>query len=1046
MPPINNNQPPPTTTPGQGLDTGTGGFPIDGKRNAYDVGSDVGDELPLPEWSSGQVKVDNAPQDLSDGTKRTLASYLSKTTLGETASSPTSVKNSYPVTHNPSDQPDPVSLKDPAGYPTNPSASSNSTKYVAANTLSSRSDAATSLKMLRGRQLPNGESKVDGHELLRQAAQEKPGRPQNPSAVDGTLPKIETTRLNENSPIKNYSNAVIFNRFNPEGNQYEQTGAGLTAFQFASKYEMGTSTADRDMSYGRLAQIGNALSIRAGLELTSTQEGNNPSGPGADAAALLPGAAQLGISRIDRNTLTAQSVLDDGLFDSIDTDLLTDPAGLSWGTMNNVLDQYAGVSNFGMQLLSVALVVALGVVLALFMKLFSFGGTSEYETVDEQQRLPYGASRYDKQRSSGPGVTEIVKLVTGQVSVWRLLGISPTSVKFEKCLSSGALQFFAIDSQADTASELAATVAVDGLIPASQNPGFYSVMARSFNRSFLLLSDYFVALAKAFGSGAVAGVRQAFSIIDVIRSSRFIKFIDTFGQLGDLKLGSNASTIDDTSKGPGKRFITKIDRAPDRSAGKGRLNNSGLFQSKSAFTALDLLIMPSNIVGLNSKALQIPNYKSNLTEPNYRTISDGRISTETREQLEDILEGEYVPFYIHDVRTNEILSFHAFLTSLTDDYSASYDASEAFGRVEPIKTYKGTARKIGFSFILAASSSDDFDVMWTKINKLTTMVYPQFSEGRKLVSSDGKNALYAPFSQTMTASPMVRVRIGDLIKSNYSKFNLARLFGFFYEDSKISNYTPDNKPPTLTQESAMKKSMVAGNTFRLKTGIKMGNEVEGKLPIPSATEQQTKTDPNLELPDHLVLKIKSVTKGNPINGDDDYYDCVVEVGKDADGPQTQEDINNLNQYLGGTSSTRGIIGRVYNFHASSLEPTTETKNKISALIDSSRPSAGAENSSYKEQVENFMSDEDTADKGNAISKSFRTVGGKGLPGFIESLAFDWYDRVTWTTNEGEGRKAPKMCKVTISFSPFHDITPGLDHKGFNRAPVYPVGPFASRKV
>jgi hypothetical protein len=53
------------------------------------------------------------------------------------------------------------------------------------------------------------------------------------------------------------------------------------------------------------------------------------------------------------------------------------------------------------------------------------------------------------------------------------------------------------------------------------------------------------------------------------------------------------------------------------------------------------------------------------------------------------------------------------------------------------------------------------------------------------------------------------------------------------------------------------------------------------------------------------------------------------------------------------------------------------------------------------------------------------------------LAFDWYDKVTWEIDPG--RTAPKMCKITISFSPVHDITPGIDHLGYNRAPIYGVG-------
>jgi len=74
---------------------------------------------------------------------------------------------------------------------------------------------------------------------------------------------------------------------------------------------------------------------------------------------------------------------------------------------------------------------------------------------------------------------------------------------------------------------------------------------------------------------------------------------------------------------------------------------------------------------------------------------------------------------------------------------------------------------------------------------------------------------------------------------------------------------------------------------------------------------------------------------------------------------------------------------------------------------------------------------------NSIVKSFESSGGKGLAGFIESMAFDWYDRVTWEVDPY--RTAPKLCKVTISFSPIHDISPGIDHLGYNRAPVYPVG-------
>ena len=36
-------------------------------------------------------------------------------------------------------------------------------------------------------------------------------------------------------------------------------------------------------------------------------------------------------------------------------------------------------------------------------------------------------------------------------------------------------------------------------------------------------------------------------------------------------------------------------------------------------------------------------------------------------------------------------------------------------------------------------------------------------------------------------------------------------------------------------------------------------------------------------------------------------------------------------------------------------------------------------------------------------------------------------------------RAPKLVKITFGFAPVHDITPGIDHSGFNTAPIYNVG-------
>jgi hypothetical protein len=75
---------------------------------------------------------------------------------------------------------------------------------------------------------------------------------------------------------------------------------------------------------------------------------------------------------------------------------------------------------------------------------------------------------------------------------------------------------------------------------------------------------------------------------------------------------------------------------------------------------------------------------------------------------------------------------------------------------------------------------------------------------------------------------------------------------------------------------------------------------------------------------------------------------------------------------------------------------------------------------------------------NSIIRSFESTRGRGLAGVIKGLKFDWLTENTpWEINWGS--RAPMVCKVTVTFAPIHDIPPGIDYEGFNRAPIYNVG-------
>ena len=109
----------------------------------------------------------------------------------------------------------------------------------------------------------------------------------------------------------------------------------------------------------------------------------------------------------------------------------------------------------------------------------------------------------------------------------------------------------------------------------------------------------------------------------------------------------------------------------------------------------------------------------------------------------------------------------------------------------------------------------------------------------------------------------------------------------------------------------------------------------------------------------------------------------------------------------------------------------ETEQFKQEYEDSIKNGVGDPVARYSEEVATFMTPAN-----NTIVRSFRSAGGQGLAGFIESMQFDWMAG-TWDTSDG--RKAPQMCKITMSFTPVHDIPPGLSSDGQNRAPIYQLG-------
>jgi len=1054
--------------------TGPGGFDVDGKQYTFDTGLSEaeGGEQGLAQKgvdvSKSYVDDSGKPKDLTTKTKTTLSQYLSKATNGQSEATP--VPNRYPI--DPSYNEIRTTTKD--GLPTiqTPGAPppANSKAFAPApeeytSYTHDYSKITTGLKKGKG-----SANAKDGNDLLSGLPGDTSfiAEPGKMTGVGSQGVKALKGHPDTASIVKPYVSAVLGNnRFAAAGTNAQKPyvdtiNNGAAGFNpvFLKQPRLGVYDKNATgYSAERVAAVGPLLTMRAGKELSAASDGANPNDGGLQAKALLPGVGQIGLTRIEQQVLLASDVLASLTSDELDEVNVISPGALSWGQLNNVNDPFSGTDAVGMLILSTALVAGVELLIdGLSVILGTITPSTKGATKDAQGRYSMGeymASGKQSKGASGGGIGGALTALTS-LNFSALLGIQPTNFPFNRALTTGLNAFFGIpDSKG---GGIGLNQLVGAVTSSADSPGFNVVVCRAIIRSSLTIVDKL----KKIGGNVMNAITQILSLIDTLKSSKIIAACNIFAHLGDAILSNPEDFID---KDSGATSKMNDEENSHNAVAKNRLKGS-LKLAWAANRAPSNLLIPANIfaASLVSKDLGQFNITAGLRKDPYslnetRVVEPadaGRISSQDAYAMEEKLEASYVPFYFHDVRTNEMVSFHAFLASMTDDYTANYDKVDGLGRVEPVRIYKGTERKISMSFYIVATSMLDFDEMYLKINKLVTLVYPQYTRGVQLSDADSKFKFTQPFSQLVGASPLIRLRLGDLIRSNYSLFALGRLFGMgdpdFTLDGKaftggqkinkdvIEQYTKKIQQLFQNPSGDAKFFPTTGWFYPIFSDKGGGVGNDGMtIPTPpnplggsnSGPEFAPQFHPSYtHAPGCFMIKVKKLDPDNP--------NMVIGEVVMNDEPNFLKMYPGVKNYVkrnfdNAERPLYRVIGMTYKFPITCLTPTPQTLDKISPELAGL---AGLQpDSEFGKKLAEFLNINN-----NAIAKSFQDTGGKGLAGFIESMNFDWFDKTTWELEPG--KKAPKMCKVTISFAPIHDITPGLDHNGYNRAPIYPVGSMA----
>jgi len=642
-----------------------------------------------------------------------------------------------------------------------------------------------------------------------------------------------------------------------------------------------------------------------------------------------------------------------------------------------------------------------------------------------------------------------------------------TTYPYFDALERGIDVFF---NFSNTGAESGAVKIINESYSAVKSTGYYNTMLRELLRSS---TDLFMQqlnpvdlklntkmdIDKTPGDANI-GLRitaNTVSFINQLNNSKLLKFMNILAYIGDSVLKGEAN-------GQGEEIVDiNINNISDESNNsdfssfpaigvlhmKSRLNGPGKYSGKLAWgsnTLPSAYLLPQSII---QAAIKHDGNSSRLdgllATCNVEPAEQNRLSQDMVEKYESYLEADYLPFYFHDLRTNEIISFHAFLESLNDNFTVSYNESEGYGRVGKVMTYKNTNRSIGLTFMVVSTNPEDFNEMWVKINKLTAMLYPQWSEGRVLEYENAK--FVQPFSQIPAASPLIRLRIGDLIKSNYNKFSLARLFGlgtsnFIVDSNEISSQQTQRRTTIINEK---KQSLIqvynSNNPNRFTVdqtviGTKNTEEsthdsnhkyIKTALNIPTMNASRN----TFSLGSTLGSSLRTNLNPGLLNNERDYVIINRENVKLKIISTPTETGNNGKYVVRIISPTNGDYTGTFYANAEDLmidmdwitQQATEYANTIVPQTN--------------ENIPNNMNNNNFFNNENPIVKSFESTKGKGLAGFITNFSMNIEQNTIWETGIYNG--APKAVKIEISFEPIHDLNPGLDSDGFNSAPVYKTG-------
>ncbi len=1093
----------------------------------------------------------DANQDISQVAKTTLGDYLGRLTAGEVGNTG---KNTYAIEAdvstpgNIAEYNANLSERDPDASPDD-EVTLGSFIDVVSNASTDGPQAKEAFKSLKHSEYVNGTNpfmgtevkNVDdevGHTVLASTIGVAPlsttvGDPVVPTGADADPSSFPEHQRKISAVLKR-------NRFNPSGDTPFMDGHTKTNYGYTVQKKMGEydTTADPVLS-SKLKKVG--------IELIINATGHTGLDANDFSLAALPTLAQFtGFNIIEEDDMRPQNTTSGVDVTKNRSNLLNNSNNRkSYGQLNSKIEPFDGPLPIGMVVNTISGMLS---VMAFTATVSALTGGFSPSAMDPARA---GAVPYQAPHKLRKGRHAAKNEAVGNMFL-ELFGIPKTDHYWTLCTFRGILAFYGMPTAPTAPISPDPVSIIASCFNIAMAPGYYNVVTRNVVRDTEQIAQAMSDFADdSWPPDPAAILMGIFKCIEAVVNSSTYRFIMAMtalgnqvlnGELGHPNLSAtsdrNVNLLGDSSNTRHKKSRLASAGVADTKIKVGRNQKNSLawrhasapsryILPKEFLSALDIgsalgldaaMAMTSKIIGYKDGRPMFQAIPASDRNPNKSNLGNGssefdigdvngavrgRLPKEYVEWIENQLDSEYMPFYFHDLRTNEIISFHAFLNDLSDGFSTDYSSMSGYGRADDVMIYNKTSRNISLNFTVAATSTEDLDIMYFNINKLVSMMYPQYSRGRTVVHGTGRAAskFVQPFSQIPTASPMIRLRFGDILKSNYSKFNIARLFGLGQTDDAFNITLMEGVDSTTMDDwEELREAAIEEVGFReLKEEMDPGggNDVQAALNaniVAAGGTAATSDDdfgyvtPARVLLDPAILywprdssgrqaRENDEDRGNVGNALDLFsygsfspevtiiaraatagsatpnsFSALLAASPSDPNDEADEQEGYEMAYLveakTGTPAYMALnytggAGAAYNFHRAEhseifgWSPSYRQELIDAAIASTPDPSLSADVISNSTQLIGQFFDGRTSN--DKANPIIKSFESARGRGLAGFMTELSFDYAEMPWEVKWGKRAPQMMKVSVTFKPIHDVPMGLDSTGMMRSVAYPVG-------